>query len=139
MRRTQLDTSILKTENSVSNPSGIPFPDGLETELSVSNFDFSCSVGTLRRDGKQFIDKRRRKKREKERKKRKKGRKENKKKERKEKGRRKLLPPLFQIWVDQELILHTSRGEGSFLFGYFLVWGHGNGIWLSLLCDCLNE
>ena len=44
MRRTQLDTSVLKTENSVSNPSGIPFPDGLETELSVSNFDFSCSV-----------------------------------------------------------------------------------------------
>ena len=45
----------------------------------------------------------------------------------------------FQIWVDQELILHTSRGEGSFLFGCFLVWGHGNGIWLSFLCDCLNE
>ena len=43
LRRTQLDTSVLKTENSVSNPSGIPFPDGLETELSVSNFDFSCS------------------------------------------------------------------------------------------------
>ena len=41
--------------------------------------------------------------------------------------------------MDQELILHTSRGEGSFLFGYFLVWGHGNDIWLSLLCDCLNE
>ena len=45
MRRTQLDTSVLKTENSVSNPSEIPFPDGLETELSVSNFDFSCSEG----------------------------------------------------------------------------------------------
>ena len=45
----------------------------------------------LRRDGKQFVDKRRRKKREKERKKRKKVRKENKKKERKEKGRRKLF------------------------------------------------
>ena len=44
MRRTQLDTSVLKTENSVSNPSGIPFPDGLETELSVSNFDFFCSA-----------------------------------------------------------------------------------------------
>ena len=41
--------------------------------------------------------------------------------------------------MDQELILHTSRGEGSFLFGYFLVWGHGNCIWLSLLCDCLKE
>ena len=89
----------------------------------------SNQLGTLRRDGKQFVERRRRKKREKERK----------KKERKEKGRRKLLHPLFQIWVDQELILHTSRGEGSFLFGYFLVWGHGNGIWLSLLCDCLKE
>ena len=99
----------------------------------------SNQLGTLRRDGKQFVEKRRRKKREKERKKRKKGRKENKKKERKEKRRRKLLHPLFQIWVDQELILHTSRGEGSFLFGYFLVWGHGNGILLSLLCDCLKE
>ena len=44
MRRTQLDTSVLKTEISVSNPSGIPFPDGLETELSVYNFDFSCSM-----------------------------------------------------------------------------------------------
>ena len=106
-----------------------------------------CEVGSprsnqlrnLRRDGKQLVEKRRRKKREKERKKRKKGRKENKKKERKEKGRRKLLHLLFQIWVDQELILHTSRGEGSFLFGYFLVWGHGNGIWLSFLCDCLKE
>ena len=84
-------------------------------------------LGSLRRDGKQFVEKRRRKKREKEIKKRKKGRKENKKKERKEKGRRKLFPPLFQIWVDQELILHTSRGEGSVVFGYFLVWGHGNG------------
>ena len=41
--------------------------------------------------------------------------------------------------MDQELILHTSRGEGSFLFGYFLVWGHGNGLWLSFLCDYLNE
>ena len=37
------------------------------------------------------------------------------------------------------MIPHTTRGEGSFLFGYFLVWGHGNGIWLSFLCDCLNE
>ena len=101
---------------------------------------WSKQLGSLRRDGKQFVDKRRRKKREKERKKRKKGRKENKKKERKEKWRRKLFfPPLFQIWVDQELILHTTRGEGSFLFGYFLVWGHGNAIWLSLLCDCLKE
>ena len=84
----------------------------------------SNQLGSLRRDAKQFVDKRRRKKRE---------------KERKKKGRRKLFPPLFQIWEDQELILHTSRGEGSFLFGYFLVWGHENGIWLSLLCDCLNE
>ena len=41
--------------------------------------------------------------------------------------------------MDQEPILHTSRGEGSFLFGYFLVWGHVNGIWLSFLCDSLNE
>ena len=39
---TQLD--VLKTENSVSNLSGIPFSDGLETELYVSNSDFSCSV-----------------------------------------------------------------------------------------------
>ena len=60
----------------------------------------SNQLGSLRRDGKQFVDKRRRKKREKERKKRKKGRKENKKKEREEKGRRKLFPPLFQILVD---------------------------------------
>ena len=37
------------------------------------------------------------------------------------------------------MIPHTTRGEGSFLFGYFLVWGHGNDIWLSFLCDCLNE
>ena len=88
----------------------------------------SNQLGTLRRDGKQFEEKRRRKKRDKQR-----------IKERKEKGRRKLLHPLFQIWVDQELILHTSRGEGSFLFGYFLVWGHGNGIWLSFLCGCLKE
>ena len=40
----------------------------------------SNQLGILRRDGKQFVDKRRRKKREKERKKRKKGKKENKKK-----------------------------------------------------------
>ena len=51
----------------------------------------SNQLGSLRRDDKQFVDKRRRKKREKERKKRKEGRKENKKKERKEKGRRKLF------------------------------------------------
>ena len=44
LRRTQLDTSVLKTKNFVSNPSRIPFPDGLETELSVSNLDFSCSI-----------------------------------------------------------------------------------------------
>ena len=44
LRRTQLDTSVLQIENFVSNPSRIPFPDGLETELSVSNFDFSCSI-----------------------------------------------------------------------------------------------
>ena len=52
---------------------------------------WSKQLGSLRRDGKQFVDKRRRKKREKERKKRRKGRKENKKKKRKEKGRRKLF------------------------------------------------
>ena len=40
-------------------------------------------LGSLRRDGKKFVEKRRRKKREKERKKRKEGRKENKKKEKK--------------------------------------------------------
>ena len=97
---------------------------------------WSKHLGSLRRDGKKFVDKRRRKKRENERKKRKKRRKENKKKERKKEA---FFPPLFQIWVDQELILHTTRGEGSFLFGYFLFWGHGNGIWLSLLCDCLKE
>ena len=39
--------------------------------------------------------------------------------------------------MDQELVLHTSRGEGSFLFGYFLVWGHGNGIWYLLLLECM--
>ena len=50
---------------------------------------------------------------------------------RKEKGRRTFFLHCFQIWVDQELVLHTSRGEGFFLPGYFLVWGHGNGIWLS--------
>ena len=55
------------------------------------------------------------------------------------KRRRKLFSHCFQIWVDQELVLHTSRGEGSFLLGYFLVWGHGNGIWLSLVGYCLNE
>ena len=48
----------------------------------------SNQLGSLRRDGKQFVDKRRRKKREKERKKRKKGRKENKKKEERKKGER---------------------------------------------------
>ena len=41
-------------------------------------------LGSLRRDGKQFVEKRRRKKREKERKKRKKGRKEERKKEERE-------------------------------------------------------
>ena len=88
-------------------------------------------LGSLRRDGKQFVEKRRRKKREKERKKRKKEKKERKKRKQEErkKGEREeeAFPPLFQIWVDQELILHTSRGEGFVLFGYFLVWGHGNG------------
>ena len=49
----------------------------------------------------------------------------------KEKGWRKLFLHCFQIWADQELVLHTSRCEGFFLPGYFLVWGHGNGIWLS--------
>ena len=38
---------------------------------------------------------------------------------------------IFARLKDQELVLHTSRSEGSFLLGYFLVWGHGNGIWLS--------
>ena len=95
---------------------------------------WSKQLGSLRRDGKQFVDKRRRKKREKERKKRK--QEERKKGEREEEA---FFPPLFQIWVDQERILHTTRGEGSFLFGYFLVWGHENGIWLILLCDCLKE
>ena len=52
---------------------------------------WSKQLDSLRRDGKQFVDKKRRKKREKERKKRKKGRKENKKKERKGKGRRKFF------------------------------------------------
>ena len=114
---------------------------GLDLTKCQTNGCLVCSprsnqLGSLRRDCKQFVDKRRRKKREKERKK---GRKENKKKERKEKERRKLFLHCFQIWVDQELVHHTSRGVGSFLFGYFLVWGHGNGIWLSSLCDCLNE
>ena len=106
----------------------------------------SNQLGSLRRDGKQFVDKRRRKKREKERKKREKERKKKRmeeKKTRRKKERRKgggsFSPHCFHIWVDQELILHTSRCEGSFLFGYFLVWGNGNGIWLSFLCDCLNE
>ena len=54
---------------------------------------WSKQLGSLRRNGKQFVDKKRRKKREKERKKRKKGRKENKQKERKEKGRRKFFCP----------------------------------------------
>ena len=40
---------------------------------------------------------------------------------RKEKGRRKLFLHCFQIRVDQELVLHTSRCEGFFLPGYFLV------------------
>ena len=47
LRRTQLDISILEIENSVSNSSGMPFPDGLETDLSVSNLDFSYSVYEL--------------------------------------------------------------------------------------------
>ena len=50
---------------------------------------------------------------------------------RKDKGRKKFFLHCFQIWVDQELVLHTSRGEGFFLPVYFLLWGHGNGIWLS--------
>ena len=53
-------------------------------------------------------------------------RKRKKKKRRKktirtEKGRRKLFLHCFQIFVDQELVLHTSRCEGFFLPGYFLV------------------
>ena len=50
---------------------------------------------------------------------------------RKEKGRKKFFLHCFQIWVDQELVLHTSIGEGFFLPIYFLLWGHGIGIWLS--------
>ena len=50
---------------------------------------------------------------------------------RKEKWSGKLFLHCFQILVDQELVLHTSRCEGFFLPGYFLIWGHGNGIWLS--------
>ena len=40
---------------------------------------------------------------------------------RKEKGRRKLFLHCFQILVDQELVLHTSRSEGFFLPGYSLL------------------
>ena len=64
----------------------------------------------------------------------------NQKKGRKEgERRRSCKSSIVASLEDPNLIPHTTRGEGSFLFGYFLVWGHGNGIWLSLLCDCLNE
>ena len=65
------------------------------------------------------------------RRKKKKEEKENHKKGEREKGRRKLFLHCFQILVDQELVLHTSRCENFFLPSYFLVWGHGNGISLS--------
>ena len=56
----------------------------------------SNPLGSLRRDSKQFVDKRRRKKREKERKKRKKERKKRKQEERKKEEREEeAFPPLF--------------------------------------------
>ena len=58
---------------------------------------------------------------EKEERKMKEKKKRRKKTIRKEKGRRKLFLHCFQILVDQELVLHTSRCEGFFLLGYFLV------------------
>ena len=66
---------------------------------------------------------------------------ETKKKGRKEGERRRSCKSsnIVASLEDTNLIPHTTRGEGSFLSGYFLVWGHGNGIWLSFLCDCLNE
>ena len=87
-----------------------------------------------------YICRQEEKKEKRERKEEKKERKKRKQEERK-KGEREeeaffFFPPLFQIWVDQELILHTTRGEGSFLLGYFLAWGHEKGIWLSLVCYC---
>ena len=42
-RRKESRTSVFKIENFVSNPSNIPFPDGLETELSVSKWRFFCN------------------------------------------------------------------------------------------------
>ena len=49
------------------------------------------------------------------------------------------FPPFSRFWWINDLILHIPRRERSFLLDYFLVWGHGNGIWLSLVCYCLNE
>ena len=93
----------------------------------------SDQLGSLRRVSKQFVEKRRIKKREKERKKERKKERMKRKQEERKKGEREedAFLHCFQIWVDQELVLHTSRGKGSFPLGYFLVWGHGNGIWLS--------
>ena len=70
-----------------------------------------------------------------------KGKPKKKKKGRKEGERRRSCKSsnIVASLEDTNLIPHTTRGEGSFLFGYFLVWSHGNGIWLSLLCDCLKE
>ena len=49
------------------------------------------------------------------------------------------LPPFSRFWWIKDLILHILRREGSFLLCYFLVLGHGNDIWLRLVCYCLNE
>ena len=81
--------------------------------------------------GKSFYERREGKQRET--KKKKKGRKEG------ERRRSCKSSNIVASLEDTNLIPHTTRGEGSFLFGYFLVWSHGNGIWLSLLCDCLKE
>ena len=80
----------------------------------------------------QTIRRQEEKKEKRERKKEKKEMKKRKQEERK-KGEmeEEAFPPLFSD-------LGGSR-TGPTHFGYFLVWGHGNGIWLSFLCDCLNE
>ena len=89
--------------------------------LGQNNLEFEEKWQTFRRQE----EKKEKRERKKEKKERKKGKQEERKKGEKEEEA--FFPPLFQIWVDQELILHTTRGEGSVLFGYFLVWGHGNG------------
>ena len=43
-RRKESSTSVFKTKNSISNPSGIPFLDRLETELFLSKWRFFYSV-----------------------------------------------------------------------------------------------